>query len=224
MRKHYSSVVATLALILSLGGTAYAVTALEPNSVGTVQLKAGAVRSTDLAANAVRTTDIRKDAVRSSDVATNGIQSADVNLPDPTLTTEADGAGSFAPADGTYVKLDDVGTFDKVDPTSAIEVDWSGVVASRFSPSSGTSIPCGLQLRVDGAVELRGAGELYVGSGDTTSAATSAIFEGLPVGTHTVELWARSLGMGGAPAPANCVVGPDDADVSQTATVTELAI
>lgn len=39
----YANVVATLALVLALGGTSYAVSKLPPNSVGALQLKRGAV-------------------------------------------------------------------------------------------------------------------------------------------------------------------------------------
>ena len=44
-RPRYADVTASLALILALGGTSYAVTSLPRNSVGTKQLKADAVTS-----------------------------------------------------------------------------------------------------------------------------------------------------------------------------------
>jgi hypothetical protein len=49
-RPGYADVAATLALIIALGGTSYAVTALPRNSVGTPQLKAHAVTKAKLAA------------------------------------------------------------------------------------------------------------------------------------------------------------------------------
>ena len=49
-RPRYADVAATLALIIALGGTSYAVTALPRNSVGTAQLKAHAVTKAKLAA------------------------------------------------------------------------------------------------------------------------------------------------------------------------------
>ena len=45
-------VVATIALLVSLSGTAYAAVTLAPNSVGTAQLKTGAVTLTKIAASA----------------------------------------------------------------------------------------------------------------------------------------------------------------------------
>ena len=49
-RPRYADVAATLALIVALGGTSYAVTVLPRNSVGTAQLKAHAVTKAKLAA------------------------------------------------------------------------------------------------------------------------------------------------------------------------------
>jgi hypothetical protein len=48
-RPRYAEVTATLALVIALGGTSYAVTALPRNSVGTAQLKAHAVTRGKLA-------------------------------------------------------------------------------------------------------------------------------------------------------------------------------
>jgi hypothetical protein len=53
-RPRYADVAATTALVLALGGTSYAVTALPRDSVGTAQLKAHAVTKGKLAAD-VRT-------------------------------------------------------------------------------------------------------------------------------------------------------------------------
>lgn len=49
----YANVTATLALVLALGGTSYAVTALPRNSVGSPQIRDRSVRSVDLAPDAV---------------------------------------------------------------------------------------------------------------------------------------------------------------------------
>lgn len=49
-RPRYADVAATLALIVALGGTSYAVTSLPRNSVGTPQLKAHSVTKSKLAA------------------------------------------------------------------------------------------------------------------------------------------------------------------------------
>jgi hypothetical protein len=49
-RPRYADVTATVALVVALGGTSYAVTALPRNSVGTAQLKAHSVTKAKLAA------------------------------------------------------------------------------------------------------------------------------------------------------------------------------
>ena len=51
-RLTYANVMATLALFVALGGSAYAATRLKKNSVGTRQLKNGAVTEAKLAAAA----------------------------------------------------------------------------------------------------------------------------------------------------------------------------
>ena len=53
--RHYSKIVSTLALLVALGGTSYAVTALPRNSVGTAQIKAHAVTPAKLASGILTT-------------------------------------------------------------------------------------------------------------------------------------------------------------------------
>ena len=62
-------VVASLALLLSLGGSAYAAVAIAPGSVGTRQLKNGAVTSEKLAAGAVTASKIKPYSLLSQDFA-----------------------------------------------------------------------------------------------------------------------------------------------------------
>lgn len=56
-RLTYANLAATLALVLALGGGAYAATALPRNSVGAPQLKADAVRSAKVADGSLRAVD-----------------------------------------------------------------------------------------------------------------------------------------------------------------------
>lgn len=62
-------VVSFLALAVSLGGTAWAVTALPRNSVGPKQIKKNAVRSSDIKAGAVRGADVRDGTLGTADFA-----------------------------------------------------------------------------------------------------------------------------------------------------------
>src|SRR4051812_18026699 len=56
----YANVIATLALVVALGGTSYAAITLPRNSVGTRQLRPGAVRSQDVKNGTLRTVDFAR--------------------------------------------------------------------------------------------------------------------------------------------------------------------
>ena len=59
----YANVTATLALVLALGGTSYAVSKLPPNSVRTPQLQRGAVSSEKVQADAICRAKLAPDAL-----------------------------------------------------------------------------------------------------------------------------------------------------------------
>jgi hypothetical protein len=61
--------VAFLALLVALGGTSYAVTKIDPRSVGTKQLKRNAVARANIKANAVNSAKVAADAITGADVA-----------------------------------------------------------------------------------------------------------------------------------------------------------
>jgi len=65
----YANVVATLALFVALGGSAYAVRQLPKNSVGSRQIKPRAVRAGDLGRNAVRSANVKNGTLRRKDFA-----------------------------------------------------------------------------------------------------------------------------------------------------------
>lgn len=101
----YSNVVATLALVLALGGGSFAVAAaLKKNSVGSKQIKAKAVRTGDIADNAVTGAKINVASIGSVPEATEALNvlSAVVKA-DGTLTQATqDGTISAKIAPGTY--------------------------------------------------------------------------------------------------------------------------
>jgi hypothetical protein len=74
-RLTYANVASTVALVLALGGTAWAA-ALPRNSVGARQLKRGAVTNTKLATNSVSTAKIRLGAVTTGRIAVHGVDSS----------------------------------------------------------------------------------------------------------------------------------------------------
>jgi hypothetical protein len=74
LRKPSPSVaIAFVALLLALGGTAYAGSTLQKNSVGPKQIKNGAVTSTKIARGAVGTANLKSGAVTSSKINMSGL-------------------------------------------------------------------------------------------------------------------------------------------------------
>jgi hypothetical protein len=77
LRRQYLGV---LALFIALGGTSYAAAQVEPNSVGTREIKRRAVQTQDIAYNAVTASRIAPNAVNSDDIEDGSITAADINL------------------------------------------------------------------------------------------------------------------------------------------------
>jgi hypothetical protein len=72
-------VVAFAALIVALGGTAYAAVKLPARSVGTKELKRNAVGRTQIKNNAVDSRKVRDSSVAGADIADNTVTGQDVN-------------------------------------------------------------------------------------------------------------------------------------------------
>jgi hypothetical protein len=77
-RPRYADVAATLALVLALSGTAYAVTTAPRNSVVTRSIQRGAVTNPKIAANTITGNRIKNDSVTGANVAANSIGLADL--------------------------------------------------------------------------------------------------------------------------------------------------
>src|SRR3954470_5067709 len=91
-RPRYADIAATVALLFSMGGTAYAATALAPNTVGTPQLKDHAVTAVKIHASAVTATSLAAGAVTNAGLADAAV--TDSKLADGAVTDSklADGA------------------------------------------------------------------------------------------------------------------------------------
>ena len=227
--RSYSAFASTLALIFSLFALCLGGAVASGVIVTGKQIKNGSITSKDLHKSAVRSSDIRNGAVGSSDIKTAAVQSSDigagqvtpedVTMPAPAELKEA-GAESSKPT-MAYSLLDVIGSYSKVDPTSTLEVDWTGSVEGH----NGDEISgCVFQLRVDGQPSPGGVGEVF-GKGLTSVSAT-ALFPGLTVGAHQIEVWARLA----AQEPESsgdfdkCTVGPPAAGIGQTVVVSEQVI
>src|SRR3954451_21729451 len=106
-RPRYADIVATVALVLAMSGTAYAVTQIDPDSVYTDAIQNSAVTAAKLHGNSVNggkvvdgslgSADIADESLTTSDIADGTVGSADI----------ADGTvGSADIADGTVTSSD----------------------------------------------------------------------------------------------------------------------
>lgn len=200
-------------------------TNLQNGGVRSADIGTGAVASSDIAGGAVGAPQIGTNAVTSDEIGTGQVQSADigdgqvtpsdVTMPPPDQMAEPAGEVARTDVGEGYELVDNVGTYTKADPTSALQVDWSGSAAAGF-------LPCVFQLRIDGQPSAAGAGETYVQNSQTLSVSSSSLFDGLAAGDHSVEIWARVVGAGGASYP--CTVGPAGATIGQTVVVSEQVV
>jgi hypothetical protein len=67
---NYANTMSTLAVFIALGGSAWAVTALPRNSVGSAQIRTGAVGSSEIRNRSIRSGDIRDRAIKLRDIST----------------------------------------------------------------------------------------------------------------------------------------------------------
>lgn len=88
---HPATLIATLALFVALGGTGYAVTQLEANSVGTAQIRDGAVANAKLADDAVGPAKVKTGGIRRSNVRDGAINAPKIAKGAVTSTGIRDG-------------------------------------------------------------------------------------------------------------------------------------
>jgi hypothetical protein len=226
-----SLLIAVLALVAALSGVGgvYAGTVLitgkqikngslttqdyRNGSVRTTDVRNGTIDSADIGNNEVSTADIGEGEVRAGDIGSNQVQPTDLQLPAPQQGVEA-GTSSAAVSE-EFTVLDPVETYVKVDPTSVLEVTWTGSAAAGFSP-------CQFQVRVDGNPPADEAGTVYVGNGTVNgNITTSVTFAGLGEGPHEIAIYARAIGGGGT---FPCTVGPEQAQIKQTFIIAEQVV
>lgn len=135
-RPSASMAVAMTALMVALGGGAYAQSQLAKNSVGTPQIKNNAVTGTKIAPNAIVSSRIKDGQVRSADIRDNSVQRADIAPLERTVWVAVKGSdGSTLRQSGEVVKTTRIApgrytiTFNK-------KVDMCGWVASTSSDAT----------------------------------------------------------------------------------------
>ncbi len=113
-------VVATVALVIALGGAGYAAVSLPRNSVGTNQLKNFAVTPLKIQNNAIKTNKLRDNAVTTLKIGDGAVNSA--KLGDNAVTTLKIGDGAVNSAkvlDGSLLPADVVAGFQIPGMTTA---------------------------------------------------------------------------------------------------------
>jgi hypothetical protein len=109
-RPRYAEIVATLALFIAMGGTAYAATALPKNSVGTDQIKKHAVTTSKLNANSVSLAKMQAGSVDGTKVVDNslsGLQIADNSIDSGEIVDGSVLSVDIADGSVTNSKIDD---------------------------------------------------------------------------------------------------------------------
>jgi hypothetical protein len=218
MKDRASLVISTLALVVALTTAgAWAQTNLitgaqiKNGTLTTKDLHNNTVASTDIHNGTVSTADIGSEQVTSPDIGANQVTPTDVQLPPPSETTPN---GVSGPVTDQFTKLADVGTYNKTQAESLLNVTWSGAVAS----GSGTN--CVFQVRVNGAEPNAGGGEVFSTQG-AVNVSTTALFAGIGTGPLTVEVWAKYSAQFSAPT---CILGPSNPGIDNTFVITEEVI
>jgi hypothetical protein len=196
-RLSYANVMATIAVFVALGGGAYAATALQPNSVGTPQLKRSAVTKSKIARDAVVGSKVKADSLTGADV----VESTLGKVPTAAAADSAAHAGSADAA--THAGSADVATQATQASSAANSDKLGGIAASGYRRTLAQS---GETLA--GAFSVR-----YPANAGFVVAADSfpvALPEGTPAPTYHYVAGARDgtcPGAGQAPAGVLCLYG-----------------
>lgn len=138
-------------------------------------------------------------------------------MPDPVQFKVAQSATVEPPkGDLDFQKVLDLATYTKTVASSALEVTWAGSVEGH---NGGEVSGCVFQLRVDGNPAAAGGGEVF--GLNLASVSGVAIFPGLGIGAHTIEVWAK---VNVDTTSNRCTVGPAKAGMDQTVVAHEIVI
>jgi hypothetical protein len=216
LRRHSALLVATVALVVALvgvpgvtaGGLLVTSKNVKNNSITSADIKKSTLKTSDIGTGAVRSADIQTGAVESADIGAGEVTPEDVTMPDPAQIKYSGTSMIEIPVGNKdFHKVTDLGSYTKVDATAALELTWTGSVEGH---NGGEASGCVFQLRVDGSPSPNGGGEVF--GLNLVSVSASALFPGLAVGPHTIEVWARV----NLATDSQCTVGPQKAGIGQT--------
>lgn len=130
--RRYADVVATLALIVALGGSAYAAISLPKNSVGSKQIKRNAVAAAEIRRNAVARAELRRGAVDSSRVRAGSLLFSDFKegeIPPNGPRPPTGPAGGIL--SGSYPNPGFAGSVDGLIPVAVLNIAADGTLRSE---------------------------------------------------------------------------------------------
>jgi hypothetical protein len=213
-RLSYANVVATVVLLVALGGGAYAALKLPRNSVTSKNIENGAVKSRDIGINQVKARNIARKAVHSKDIKNGQIDNVDIGGGQVTAGKIAiGGVNSANIQDGQVgsVDLAPAETFHLVgaagEPSfgNGGEGDclWSNFTSGSITPPDAFA-PAGFYRDPYGVVHLTGAVQAEDGSGGDRAcggvdgpASDQTIFS-LPAADQPPHLLAFAVALGDA--------------------------
>jgi hypothetical protein len=147
-RLTYANVMATIAVFVAIGGSAYAVS-LAKNSVKSKQIAKNAVRAAEVKANAIGSAEVKSDAVGASEIAANGVGGEEI-------AGDAVGAGEIGSAQVGSGELADgaVGT-SKIgdDSVGSAKIADGSVAAADLDGALGFNCPSGTRYFEGSCIE-----------------------------------------------------------------------
>lgn len=147
LRLSPATVIACIALFVSLGGVSYGVTT---GFIDTREIRDETIRSKDVRNNSLRTQDIRNNEVRGRDIRNSTVISRDVGL--NSLT------GSDI-LESSLASVPQADLLDGIDSTGFVPADATGFAAIPFGPSGSIAVgdpPAEFDLDPLGYVHLEG--------------------------------------------------------------------
>lgn len=209
-----ATVIASVALLVALGGTGVAAISLPARSVGTAQLKTGAVTHAKLGANAVTTTNVKNGSLLKADFKAGQVPSGPPGAPGAPGAKGPTGPAGPAGSGATFAeKVVTSGSAQQT--TSAAFIDLSGAsttidvpsgqtatIVARYTAESlcyggGSGAWCSVRILLDGNEMQPAVGTDFAfdstNGGNNTSAnygarAVIRVATGVAAGTHTVKV------------------------------------
>jgi hypothetical protein len=185
----YANVAATLALVLALGGAAWAAFQLPRNSVRSMNIKNGQVKARDIGNNQVRSSDIKNGQVKSEDIKDGDVSSSDIGAGQVKSANIGNSEVSSANIGAGQVKSANIGSgqvgadqLAQPEPFNLVGTDpaplfgtggandclWSNFSSGTVTPNSPFN-PVGFYKDPYGVVHLTGAAESQDGPGGDTA-------------------------------------------------------